>query len=123
MQRRREAAQAAADAAAAAAALTAEPKDPPVHMRAVLHPDGSFGVAVEARALSRLLSVARCCFPGLPALMSALLAEGLGAAFNAAHSCRADVQEVLMCTAAFQLSRRAAHSSKPWTQLVHWCKD
>ena len=57
-QRRREAAQAASDAAAAAAAAAAEPKEAPLNMRAVLHPDGSFGVAVEVRAFLRLL--ARC---------------------------------------------------------------
>jgi len=42
----------AAEAAAAAAALAAQPKDPPQNMRAVLHPDGSFGIALEVRALS-----------------------------------------------------------------------
>jgi hypothetical protein len=44
-QRRRQAAQAEADAAAAAEA--GEPKEPPPCMRAVLHPDGTFSIAVE----------------------------------------------------------------------------
>ena len=51
MQRRRQAAREAAEATAAAAALAAEPKDPPANMRAVLHPDGSFGIALEVRLL------------------------------------------------------------------------
>lgn len=52
MQRRRQAAQEAAAVTAADAALAAEPKDPPRNMRAVLHPDGSFGIALEVRELS-----------------------------------------------------------------------